>query len=514
MESMNIMINEMSKEKVKSIMPRLLELEHNWTGIGDTAWTKENFEMELPGKFEISKYASAEGKVVGYYIASLNGEKAKLNKIITDLEFRGKGIGEKLWQELLKECRKRKLEKIEFKVITDNETSIRFYKKRGCLFDGTTSKGTDNKERYNIQYIFRVSKGILHSKPTISNEDIENVSEALKSGNITTGKIVKEFASMLSELTGMKYGTATSSGTTAIHLALRALGIDKEDEVIIPSYVCGAILSPIQACNAKAVAVDINKDDLNISYENTKKAITKKTKAIILPHMFGKPIQDIEKFKELKIKIIEDNALSIGAKHNGKRVGSFGDISVFSFYSTKVMTTGVGGTIMTNNKEIQKKVEDLVKYDNRESMGESYNYKMCDMQAALGISQIKKLDKMISRRKEIARKYTELFRNAEINCLYPEEEEENIFFRYIIQTEKRDEFITNMKKRGINAEKPVFKPIHEYMKKSEKLFPNTAKAYEKSVSIPIYPDLTDGDIENIAGAIINWEHENRGGVEL
>lgn len=505
------MINEMSKEKIKKIMPRLLELEHNWTGIGDIKWTKENFEMELPGKFEISKYASAEGKIVGYYIASLNGETAKLNKIITDLEFRGRGVGEKLWQELLKECRKRGLEKIEFKVLTDNEAAISFYKKHGCLFDGTTCKGTDNKERYNIKYIFRINKGITHSKPTITNEDIESVSETLKRGDIATGKTVKEFTRMISEFTGAKYGTATSSGTTAIHLALRALGVSKGDEVIVPSYACGSILSPIQACNSKAVAADINEDDLNISYESAKKSITKKTKAIIMPHMFGKPVKDIEKFKELNIKIIEDNALAIGAKHNGKRVGSFGHISVFSFYATKVMTSGVGGMVMTNDEEIQKKIEDLTKYDNRDNASESYNYKMSDMQAALGISQIKKLDKMISRRKEIAKKYTELLKNADAKCSYPEENESNIFFRYVIQTEKRDEFIANMKKRGINAEKPVFKPIHEYMKKSEKLFPNTAKAYEKSVSIPIYPDLTDEDVENIAGAIINWEHETGGG---
>ena len=334
---------------------------------------------------------------------------------------------------------------------------------------------------------------IPHSKPYLDERDIQSVLKALKEGHLATGKIVNDFISELCNYVGRKYGIATNSGSSALHLALRALNIKESDEIILPSYVCGTVLNPIEYCRATPVFVDINKEDFNISYEETKKKINNKTKVIIIPHMFGDPVKDIEQFQRLNIPIIEDCALSFGAQHNGKKIGSFGEISIFSFYSTKMIASGFGGMVLTDDNKILGKLKDLTHYDNREEWGESYNYSMSDLQAALGLSQLRKLDEMVEKRKKIALKFNDNF--LDLNGFL--RSKENIFFRYIIQVTKRDEFIKKLKELGISSAKPVFKPLHRYKNLKDEDFSNTTNAYEKNVSIPIYPSLTQEEIDYI-----------------
>lgn len=334
---------------------------------------------------------------------------------------------------------------------------------------------------------------ISHSKPYLDQKDIQSVLKALNEGHLATGKIVNDFVSGLCKYVGRKYGIATNTGSSALHLALRSLDVKEGDEVILPSYVCGTVLNPIEYCGATPIFVDINKDDFNISYEETKKKVNDKTKAIIIPHMFGDTVKDIEKFQKMNIPIIEDCALSLGAQHNGKKIGSFGDISIFSFYSTKMIASGFGGMVLTDEDKILEKLKDLTHYDNRDLWGESYNYSMPDLQAALGLSQLRKLDKMVEKRKKIALRFNNSFSN--LNGFL--KSSENVFFRYIVQVLKRDEFIRKLKEFGIHAAKPVFKPLHRYKNLDDKEFPNTINAYEKNVSIPLYPSLSEEEINYI-----------------
>ena len=170
------------------------------------------------------------------------------------------------------------------------------------------------------------------------------------------------------------------------------------------------------------------------------------------------------------------------------------------------MTTGFGGMVLTDNEKIIERLLDLTKYDNREKLGESYNYKISDIQAALGLSQLKKLDEFVKRRKEIANKYGKMFKESEIDFSYPHEG--GIFFRYLIKHENIDAFIENIKKRGVDAAKPVFKPLHTYMNLPDSQFPNTANAYKKAVSIPIYPSLNDEEAEDVAAVLLNWKENS------
>lgn len=503
-DNAEIQMRTLNQENIAELIPQLIELEKNWTDIGEKAWTSENFSRELPGKWELSMCAFLNGKIVGYIIGSVDEKKAKLNKILVDKESRGKGIATILWNELLERCRKKELNAVEFKALAGNEPALEFYKKKNCLFYNY-SMGDDKKLRYSIKYVFKTEK-ITHSKPTLDFSDMFAVSDSMKNGDISTGNVVRKFVSHISKYIGKKYGVATNSGTSALHLALRALDVKENDEVIMPSYICGSVINAVMYCRATPVIVDINEDDYNISLEETKKKINSKTKAIIVSHMFGSPVKDIEKFLELGIPIIEDCALSIGAEHNGRKTGSFGVISIFSFYATKLISTGFGGMALTDSEEIMEKLSDFTKYDNREEFGESYNYSMSDFQAAFGLSQLNKLDSFIKKRKKISEIYVELFKNSNSGFILPKIRE-NIFFRFIIKTDEIDSLIKNVRERGVEASKPVFKPIHSYLNLSDDNFPNTIKAYESSVSIPIYPSLSDEEVENTAGILINWKSE-------
>lgn len=510
---MKINILDINRENLEKIIPELISLEHNWTELGDKAWTEDNFRMELPKKWKLSFYASNESDIVGYAICSSEGEIGKLNKIIVDKKFRGNGISDIFWGEFLNRCKDNKLRSLEFKVLTDNLPAINLYKKHNCLFYGFT-RGEDGLIRADVKYTIDTQR-IKHSSPTISYQDKESVDEAIISGNLAGGEIVNAFENSVAKYIGTKFGVATNSGTSALHLALKALDVKEGDEVILPSYVCGSVLNAVNYCNASPVIADINdvcNGDYNISFEETRKKVNNKTKAIILPHMFGNPVKDIEKFLELNIPIIEDCAMSIGAEHNNRKIGSFGDISVFSFYATKMMTTGVGGMILTNNENLRNNLLNLMQYDNREIFGEGYNYRMSDFQAAMGLSQLKKLDSFVKKRKDIASSYNYLFRDISPEFIIPKaDEKENIFFRYIIQSQNKDKnlenFISEIRNRGVDISKPVYKPIHNYLNLSDSDFPNTSNAYKSAFSIPIYPSITPRQIHDTASIILNNEEE-------
>jgi perosamine synthetase len=349
-------------------------------------------------------------------------------------------------------------------------------------------------------------KKITHSKPFISQEDIESVSKQVASKMHATGLKTEEFEEKFRDFLNVKYAKATSSGTAALHLALLSLGVKQGDEIIIPSYVCQAVLNAVNYIRAKPVLVDIQEDFLNkghnISAETIKPSITKKTKVIIVPHMFGVPA-DIDKILELKIPVIEDCAQSLGAEYKGKKVGSIGHIGIFSFYATKVISTGQGGMIVTNSKKIADKIEDLTRYDKKENYSIGYNYGLSDIQSALGISQLGKLKEFIKKRNEIKDKYDKLLQGKfRINKI----PKGAFAFRYVIQLENKEQrrlLQKRLREKNIIAEQPVFKPLHRYLGLDKNNFKNTESAHDKTISIPCYPAMRDEEVKRVISIIEN-----------
>lgn len=347
---------------------------------------------------------------------------------------------------------------------------------------------------------------IPHSKPTINEEDIEAVAGIMRSGYIAQGRKVEEFEREMASYIGVNGAVALSSGTVSLHLSLLSLGIKEGDEVIIPSYTCSAILNAVMATGAKPRLVDIEKGTYNMDPDIVgnylKKRKVKKPRAIILVHSFGQPA-DIEAFlnisDEYGIPLIEDSAQALGATFKGKRVGSFGLISILSFYATKVITTGEGGMLLSDSRDILEKARDMREYDKKEYFKIRYNYKMTDMAAALGLSQLRRLPSFLKRRAVIADAYNSALKRNEGRRA---RDEGRIYYRYVLESSHLNRLIGLMEREGISCRRPIFKPLHHYT--GERGFSNSDDAWERSISIPIYPALTPEEIQKITDSLIGF----------
>ncbi len=337
---------------------------------------------------------------------------------------------------------------------------------------------------------------IPHSRPTLDESDRKAVLSVLESGQLVQGKQVARFERDLAAIIGTKQGVAVSSGTAALHLALLALDIGPGDEVIFPTFVCDALLQAVTYVGAAPVLADIDPRTFNLDVGDLKKRVTKRTKAVIVPHMFGLPA-DMEEILALGIPVIEDCAQAIGARYNGSRVGSLGRLSIFSFYATKMLATGEGGMVLSHDEDLLARVRDLRDYDGREDHRLRFNYKMTDIQAALGVSQLKKLQLFIWRRREIAQGLDRCLEGGNVLPPFVPTGREHVYYRYVILLDGDVEpFILEMRKRRIDCRRPVFKPLHRYL--DLRGYPVAEDIWKRSVSIPLYPSMMNGERKIIA----------------
>jgi perosamine synthetase len=345
---------------------------------------------------------------------------------------------------------------------------------------------------------------IPHNKPTIGKEEIRAVEKVLKSEWIAEGNEVKEFEDSLCQYLGWKPGHAIafSSGTAALYVVLISLDIKDDDEVITSTYVCSAVLNAIYLARAKPILVDINDADFNISFEETKKKINSKTKAIIVPHIFGIPA-DVNKFLKLGIPIIEDCAQAIGAKLNGKHLGIFGKVAIFSFYASKVLTTGYGGMVFSKDKNFIEKVRDYREFDCRKEYKPRFNFQMSDFQAAMGRVQLKKLPSFLKKRKKIADEYYKILPPERV---WPPKDTGNKkpnFYRFLVRTDKAKKIKDFLEKREIKTIIPIetYELLHRYLGQNPHNFPISENVAKTTLSLPIYPSLTNLEIKKIKSAL-------------
>lgn len=346
---------------------------------------------------------------------------------------------------------------------------------------------------------------IKHSKPTIVGTETTLLQEVFKTEYVGCGDYVKRFEEMVLNYLNVKYAVATNSGTSALHLALLALDIKPGDKVVIPTYVCPAVLHAVCYVNAEPILVDIDKVDFNISIDACleREEDIKKAKCIIIPHMFGAPV-DITKFYELGIPIIEDCAQSIGAKlHAQKKVGTLGDISMFSFRATKLITGGSGGMIASNSDKYIRKIRQLMKYDSappkrkgRYLFQPAYNYCMNNITAALCISQLERLGSFISARKRIAKTYNEELSDEFVK---PTSRfvDDHIYYRYVVLHERSNSVVEFLNDNNIEARSSAAHILHRYLNLDGNKFPNAEYVASRTASLPIYPSLKETEIDGI-----------------
>jgi len=337
------------------------------------------------------------------------------------------------------------------------------------------------------------SPSIPHSRPTVGPEETRRLNEVIRSGHLAQGGMVQAFEQAFAKRMRGRTSVAVGSGTAALHLVLLAMGIGAGDEVIIPSYVCTALLNAVYYVAARPVLTDIDPDTGNMDPLDAKKRITRRTRAIIVPHMFGLAA-DLSGIAALGVPVIEDCAQAVGGTYAGKPVGTLGQAAVFSFYATKVMTTGEGGMVVSGSKKLIERIRDLREYDGKPEYKIRYNYKMTDIQAALGLAQLAKLETFIQRRRRIAGTYSRFLQDYGLKL--PGPDPGHIYFRYVVGLGADSApLIQNLRQKGVMGAKPVYRPLHRYLK--QKGFTNTDKVWRSSVSLPIYPGLARSDADRV-----------------
>lgn len=338
---------------------------------------------------------------------------------------------------------------------------------------------------------------IVSSKPTITRKELEGVLDCMIHDELATGSTVKNFETLISDITGIKYPLAVNSLVSSYILIFKALEIGAEDEVIIPSFFSSAPLSAILLTGGKPVLVDSDENSLFPSGASIKEKITEKTKAVIAGDMLGFHF-DTEDLKDINIPVIMDISHSIGTEYNEKPAGSEGSFAVASFAPSMIITTGNGGVVLTNNSKHFSTMRDL-RGGNAENI--SFDFTMTDLQGAMGLSQAAKLKDFIRRRREIAMKYYESARITSHKPLLPYSESAAYQTFPLIFDAPSDRVEKYWKKNGIELDRVNPHPNHELLGFKGFDYPNADRLSKKLFALPIYPTLTKKEIDKISKSL-------------
>ena len=370
-----------------------------------------------------------------------------------------------------------------------------------------------------------------YHRALIEEEEMSAVLEVLRSGWLTTGPRVRKFEAEFAKYIGVTHAVALSSCTAALHLALSAIGIQEGDEVILPTMTFAATAEVVLYFNARPVLVDCKKETFHLDPEQVANAITSRTRAILPVHYAGYPC-DMDAILTTAgrhdVRVIEDAAHALPSRYKNRMVGTLGDITCFSFYATKTLTTGEGGMVTTESAEIAERIrmlslhginkdawkrytaEGTWRYDIQEI---GYKYNLTDLQASLGIAQLRKCDAMRARRSSLAARYSDALASLD-SFEIPQLplEGQHAWHLYVIQVNSsalridRNRVIEELKNRGIGTS-VHFIPLHLHTLYQEKLayrtgqFPNAEEHFERAISLPIYPAMTDEDSSRVIEAL-------------
>lgn len=357
-------------------------------------------------------------------------------------------------------------------------------------------------------------------KPFLGEEEYLSIKECFDTNWITEGPKSKEFCSKLLELTGAKYGVFANNGTLSLYLGLKALGIKEGDEVLVPNFTFIASANAVIMAGAEPIFVDVDRDTMHIDIEKCQKLVTPKTKAIMPVHIYGTAadMDSIMEFaNEHKLKVIEDAAQAIGVKWNNRHCGTFGDIGSFSFFADKTITTGEGGFLCTNDERIYEKLLYL-RNQGRINRGSfihpeiGFNFRITDIQAAIGLAQLKKLDLIIEKKKNILNLYKHHLRGvSNIKIFEPPLQSGHVPFRVaIIFEDLAVEVMKFFELKEIET-RTFFYPLHQqpcFEKNNQaQSYENSIILYNHGVCVPSYPELTEEEIIYICQTIKEYINE-------
>ncbi len=352
-------------------------------------------------------------------------------------------------------------------------------------------------------------------QPSLAGNEKKYVNECLDTAWISgKGRFVSEFESKFAEYIGIRNASTVCNGTVALHLALVALGIGPGDEVIVPTFTYIAPVNAIVYAGATPVFVDSARDTWQLDAEEVKRKITPKTKAIIAVHLYGHPA-DMDALSQIakdhRLFLIEDCAEAFGTLYKGRHVGTFGDISTFSFYGNKTITTGEGGMVVTNDETLYSRTlhfkgQGLAKYREYWHDVIGFNYRMTNICAAIGLAQLERADELINRKIEIAGWYDEILTNSPYTTHAPIGDVQHSYWMYSVlapHVRQRDDIREHLKHAGIET-RPTFYPVHTmpmYSGKYER-HPIAEEIGWRGINLPSYPDLTQSQVQQVCVALM------------
>jgi len=360
---------------------------------------------------------------------------------------------------------------------------------------------------------------IPYGRQTIDDADIAAVIDVLRSDYLTTGPKVAEFEAVVAEYCGAEHGVAVSSGTAALHCCMHALGIGPEDEVIVPPITFAATANSVLYQGGVPVFVDVDPDTLLLNPELVESRITSRTKAVVAVDYAGHPC-DWDALREVAdrhgISLVADACHASGAEYKGRKTGTLADLTVFSFHPVKHIATGEGGMVVTNDPALAERIRTFrghgitSDFRSREEAGAwhyemvdlGFNYRLTDIQSALGISQMRKLDSFLARRREIADIYGRAFADTPVMPLEIRENRSHAYHLYVVRVPERDRVFAALREAGIGVNVHYI-PVHlhpyyrENLGTGEGLCPVAEDAYREILSLPMFPAMIDEDVDMV-----------------
>jgi dTDP-4-amino-4,6-dideoxygalactose transaminase len=340
------------------------------------------------------------------------------------------------------------------------------------------------------------------ARPDTGEEELAEVAAVLESGMLTMGTKVAELEAELARACEVEHAIAVSSGTAAIHLAVLALGIGPGDEVIVPAYTFPATANVVALAGAKPVLVDVDSETFDI--DPARVQVTPRTKAILPVHLFGRPAR-LEELPD--VPLIEDAAGALGARRRGRACGGLGVAGCLSFHPRKIVTTGEGGAVTTDDDELAERVRSLRHhgwspsnaYDDMPAG--AFNYRLSDILCAVGIPQVRRLEELLAARERVVAGYTERLRELPVLLPSTDEGDRHGWQAYVIQLDRRDEAMAALRAQGIQCQIGTYALHRLSAYRDQGSFRGADECFERALALPFHTRLTDAELDRVAAAL-------------
>jgi dTDP-4-amino-4,6-dideoxygalactose transaminase len=349
------------------------------------------------------------------------------------------------------------------------------------------------------------------ARPDVGDEELAALKEVVRSGQLTMGPKVVEFEAALAAAVGTAHAAAVSSGTAALHLALLALGIGPGDEVIVPAYTFPATANVVELCGARAVLVDVDPDTFVVDPSAVAAAVTPRTRAVLAVHLFGRPVdwQALQTAVPQEVALVEDAAGALGARYRGTPCGALGVAGCLSFHPRKIVTTGEGGAVTTDEPELDAAVRRL-RHHGWETLGEmsapGYNYRLPDVLCAIGIPQVERLEQLLVARERVAGWYTERLEHFVLTPRAAEGDRHG-WQAFVVQLDRRDEALDVLRGAGIEAQIGTF-ALHRLAPYRDRgSFPGADRAFERALALPFATTTTEKEVDRVCGVLTSFVSE-------